>query len=341
MAQAESRFYRQRNEITAMLPPPQMKPTSFLAFALAGVLACAGASPKPPTTPPVPDTWLTTLDATSPLVGKAWDAHTLGPRDRAEAQLVDARFVLLGEKHDNPDHHRLQAHALAAVVAHGRHPAVLFEMIDLDLQPAIDTYLARADATVDGLAFVLEWDKRGWPGWNLYRPIFEVAVAAHLKIIATGLGHDTIRAVVKQGLGALPPDMAARLHLERPLAPALAASLDEEIKASHCGFLPDAMVAPMSLAQRVKDALMADLMLAHDTADGAVLIAGNGHVRTDRGVPEYLRASRPGARSVSISFVEVEKGAGDAAAYGADQPADFLVFTPRLEDDDPCAEFRK
>ncbi|HEX7600963.1 MAG TPA: ChaN family lipoprotein [Polyangiaceae bacterium] len=316
--------------------------STFLALAL--VTACAGAAStaKPPVAPPVPDTWLTSLDAASPLVGKAWEAggHSLATRDRAATELVAARFALLGEKHDNPDHHRLQAAALDAIVAHGRHPAVLFEMIDLDLQPAIDAYLARPDATVDGLGRVLEWEKRGWPEWSLYRPIFEVAVAAHLKIFATGLGHEMIRAVVKQGIGALPPELASRLHLERPLPPELEASLDEELKASHCGFLPDGMVAPMSLAQRVKDALMADLMLGRDTPDGAVLIAGNGHVRTDRGVPLYLRAAKPDARPVSISFVEVEHGASDPAAYAADQPADYLVFTPRLDDDDPCAEFQ-
>lgn len=320
-----------------------MRPTSLLALVVAALTACASAPSvaKRPAAPAPPEAWLTSLDASSPLVGKAWDgrARALAPRDRAEASLLDARFVLLGEKHDNPDHHRLQAHALGELVAHGRHPAVLFEMIDLDLQPAIDAYLARPDATTDGLGAVLEWEKRGWPAWSLYRPVFEIAVAAHLKVVATGLGRDVIRAVVKQGLGALPPGLAARLHLDRPLTPAMEASLDAEIKASHCGLLPDAMVLPMSLAQRVKDALMADLMLAHEAPDGVVLVAGNGHVRVDRGVPEYLRSSRPGARTVSVSFVEVERGASEPSAYAADQPSDFLVFTPRKDDDDPCAGF--
>ncbi len=98
------------------------------------------------------------------------------------------------------------------------------------------------------------------------------------------------------------------------------------------------MIAPMSLAQRVKDAMMADLMLSHASPDGAVLIAGDGHVRTDRGVPEYLR--RSGARSISISFVEVRKGEHDPSAYAEEQPSDFVVFTPRLDDEDPCAQFR-
>jgi hypothetical protein len=82
---------------------------------------------------------------------------------------------------------------------------------------------------------------------------------------------------------------------------------------------------------------MAEAMLANGGADGAALVAGNGHVRSDRGVPEYLR--RAGATSVSLSFVEVRKGEVDPAAYAADQPADFVMFTPRLDDDDPCAKF--
>jgi len=283
---------------------------------------------------------MTSVRASNPLVGKAYDVQkrALVSPERAEAATFDARFVLLGEKHDNPDHHRLQAHALEALVAHGRRPAVLFEMIDLDLQPALDAYVARGQPTVDGLANVLEWDKRGWPAWSMYRPIFEVALAARLKIVATGLSREIVHRVVKEGLSALPPDVAARVRL-KPLAPELAASLDAEIKASHCGMLSDSMIAPMSLVQRVKDAWMAALMVAHATADGAVLVAGNGHTRGDRGVPYYLAALEPSARAVTVSFVEVN-GASEPSGYAADEPASFLVFTPRVDDDDPCAKFR-
>lgn len=292
--------------------------------------ACGAHSSKPL------DAWTTAVQASSPLVGKTYDARTRAfvDFDRAEDVAIRAPFVLLGEKHDNPDHHRLQARVLGAMVAAGRRPALVFEMIDLDLQPAVDAYLATGRATVDGLRAVLEWDKRGWPAWALYRPIFEVAVAAHLKIVAAGLPHDVIHRLVHEGVPALPPEIGAHVRLA-PLAPALQASLDAEIQASHCGFLPDAMIAPMSLAQRVKDALMADLML-QNAAGGVVLVAGNGHVRIDWGVPFDL--ARPGA--VAISFVEVN-GSTAPATYEADEPATFLVFTPRVDDADPCAQFKR
>ena len=147
--------------------------------------------------------------------------------------------------------------------------------------------------------------------------------------------HDVIRRLVHEGLSALPPEIAAHVHL-RPLTPAQRASLDEEIKGSHCGMLPDAFVPAMSLAQRVKDAFMADMMASQPA--GAVLIAGNGHTRTDRGVPFALAGLRPGVPMTSIAFVEVADST-DPATYATDQPAEFLVFTPRVDDADPCAKF--
>ena len=49
------------------------------------------------------------------------------------ADIAAARdFVLLGEKHDNPDHHRLQAWMIDALVARGRRPAIAMEMLDAE-----------------------------------------------------------------------------------------------------------------------------------------------------------------------------------------------------------------
>jgi hypothetical protein len=66
----------------------------------------------------------------------------------------------------------------------------------------------------------------------------------------------------------------------------------------------------------------------------AALIAGNGHTRSDRGVPWYLDG---GARVVA--FVEVRDGEAEPRAYEA--PADYVWFVPRVDDADPCAAFSK
>jgi uncharacterized iron-regulated protein len=100
----------------------------------------------------------------------------------------------------------------------------------------------------------------------------------------------------------------------------------------------------MVLAQRARDAALADGMLA-TARDGAVLIAGSGHVRADRGVPSYLRARAPEASIATLAPLEVRDGwtrpEDYEAAYGGRLPYDWVWFTPRMNDVDPCASFRR
>jgi uncharacterized iron-regulated protein len=50
---------------------------------------------------------------------------------------------------------------------------------------------------------------------------------------------------------------------------------------------------------------MAQSLIAAGDPDGAVLVAGTGHVRNDYGIPVYLTAKAAGKRVVSIAFLEV------------------------------------
>ena len=83
--------------------------------------------------------WQAPLGREHPLVGRVWDvraARFVTP-DAMVRRLTAARFVLLGEKHDNPDNHQVQAVVLRALLASGRRPIVAFEMFTPDDAPAI------------------------------------------------------------------------------------------------------------------------------------------------------------------------------------------------------------
>src|SRR2546429_2124744 len=68
--------------------------------------------------------WESPAERAHPLVGRIWyvKAGTFIPDDTLVARLVASRFVLLGERHDNPDHHVLQAKLVRAMVEAGRAP---------------------------------------------------------------------------------------------------------------------------------------------------------------------------------------------------------------------------
>jgi uncharacterized iron-regulated protein len=286
--------------------------------------------------------WAAPLARNHPLVGHIWlpgSGRFIGEAELAE-RLAGADFVLLGERHDNPDHHRLEAWALARVIASGRRPRVAFEMIDPAQTAALDRHLADHPGDVDGLSAALDWAHSHWPDWSYYEPLFALAVKDGLPIRAANLTSESVRTVAR----GQPLSLALQrfYRLDRPAEPAVFTAMAEEIRRSHCGQLPEQAVAPMVSVQLARDAAMAHAM-ADDNPNGAVLIAGAGHTRTDRGVPGGLAELAPHRPIFSLAFVEVDDEENDPAGYGEAfgaplPPFDAVWFTPRANDDDPCAE---
>ncbi len=259
-------------------------------------------------------------------------------------RLAAARYVLLGETHDNPDHHILQARLIGALVEAGRRPAIVFEMIAPSQADALERHLRAQPNDAAGLGSALGWAEAGWPPWSLYQPIADVALDAGLRLAAGNLDPNTVRALAR----GQPADRALidRLGLDAPLPPALQASLEREIGQAHCGYVEGEALGAMALGQRARDAAMARAMIDAATPDGAVLIAGSGHCRDDRGVPYHLRRFEPDALSVSLALIEVTAGKDQPADYaasfdGAMLPFDLVCFTARIDTRDACERFKE
>ncbi len=283
-----------------------------------------------------------------PLLGRFWDVNGARWVDEAAvaAAVGRADFALLGETHDNPAHHRLQARLLGAILAAGRRPAVAFEMLDAGKQPAVDAALARAPHDPDALARAVGWARSGWPPFSEYRPIFAAALDAGLPVVATDLSRDRAREVVARGVSVLERPVRAMLERQGALAPEVAAEFREEMYESHCRQLPASMLDPMVLMQRARDAEIAYHVLEAGRRGGAVLIAGSGHVRKDRAVPAYLAKEAPGKSTVAVALVEVSPGERSPEAYASSfashtLPFDYVGFTIRAERDDPCRGIEK
>lgn len=269
--------------------------------------------------------------------------------DRAELlkELSTARVVLLGEKHDNPAHHREQAdliQALSDAARGGGRVGASIEMIDADQQDALDG--GRPPTTAAELAARVGWEDSGWPAFEMYAPVFEALLAQDARIVAAGVPRAHLMALAG---GAEPPAVGVfedgwerPFGLEAPLPAAAQAAMEQLMQEAHCGLLPPKMVEPMVRVQRLRDALLAaGLTVALAGKDRAFLIAGAGHVRKDLGVPVYLRyAGVSGVRAVAM----VESTGEDASLesyrqeYGA--RFDYLVVTEALPAEDHCAELR-
>ena len=268
----------------------------------------------------------------------------------------------MGEVHDNAAQHRLRANMLPAMLlllfandsriqSAGR-PAAVFEHIRADQKPALDKFAtfnaeARRLGTAEDLFRFLAWDKSGWPDKKLFQPLYEAEIKAKLPLYAGAPPRDMIKKVAKEGAAALPEEERKRLGLDTPLPAVSQEGLLDDLEKSHCGLMPKKAFGNLAYAQRYRDAALADAVLKATEKDGsAILFAGNGHVRADRGAPWYIRERDPKKTIVTVMLLEVEDGKAKPEDYdlkGDDgKPiADFVVFTPRAERPDPCEDMRK
>ena len=220
--------------------------------------------------------------------------------------LPEAEVYVLGELHDNPDHHRAQAAMIAAIGP----AAVAFEM----LAPVQAARIGPDTPRDETLGALLAWERSGWPDFAIYLPVFQAFDAP-----VVGAGGTDARDLSAYGLDEALP---AAEQAEREALQA----------AAHCDALPADLLPSFVARQREVDARLAHATLAALDRHGppVVLIAGNGHARTDWGVPAAIARVRPEVRVVSVI-----QGEG-----GAVPPGDVTLTAAAPERGDPCAAFR-
>ncbi len=274
-----------------------------------------------------------------PLTHRIWDtrAQRFIERTVLEDGLRNAHFVLLGEVHDNAGHHRLRRDLIATLVDGGRRPAIAMEQFDREYQAALDRALDKPSPEADAVKNAVHFNDKGW-SWPHYEPIVRLALENGLPLRAANLSRtDAFRVAIEGAAAVFGADRVQALGLEAALPESARRKLEEVIEKGHCGKAPRDRLAGIVAAQRARDAVMAEA-LRRDSAAGAVLIAGNGHVRRDFGVPHYLG----GDGIVVVGFLEVRKERSAPTDYYEQKSPeyDYIVFTPRTPRPDPCADIR-
>lgn len=260
----------------------------FLAAAL--VIAAAAARAQ---SCPEPATW-SALDGERP---RAAQASALLDR------MAQREVVLLGEVHDDADHHYWQLQTLAAL--HARRPdmAIGFEMFPRRVQPVLDRWVA-GELTVKEFLEQSEWHAN----WNmpaeLYLPLFEFARINRIPMLALNIERKLSRAITEKGWDAVPD--AEREGLGRPAPPAEAYRDGLfEVYLQHPtlrgkgskGGKPkkgDEAFRFFVESQTAWDRAMAEALARRaGTGTGKPLVVGvmgSGHLRHGHGVPHQLRA---------------------------------------------------
>lgn len=251
------------------------------------------------------------------------------------AALARHDYVLIGEKHDNAQHHKIELRLIQArmgsTVGAGK---VVFEMLD-ESQDALIAQLQVGDSVAQ-MRQTLRWpEKPGSWDWATYAPLFEAALRADA-LRSGNVSRSLISTIYREGENAL--QNQARFRSVLSASAALRDYHLQVIFKAHCGMQKAESLGPMVHIQLAKDASMASAMLQHARA---LLIAGGEHVRRETGVPWHLQVLQPKASSLVIQLVEkkpeVQTVSALIAAFGE---ADYYWLTEASVEKDYCAQVK-
>lgn len=235
-----------------------------------------------------------------------------------------AQVFFLGEVHDNPDHHAVQAAAVADIAP----TALVFEMLT-PAQAERVPEAARNDA--DTLAVAIDWTQSGWPDFDMYHPIFTAAPEA--AVYGAAVPREETRRAMQIGAPRAFGTNAELYGLAHDIDTAqLAERLNLQMDA-HCGALPLELLPEMVAVQRLRDAVLARaaLMALEETGGPIVVITGNGHARKDWGVPSYVARVSP-----DVEMFALGQGEDGGVPNGG---FDMVLDAPAVDRPDPCAVF--
>ena len=231
------------------------------------------------------------------------------------AKAATKSVVLLGETHDDMEHHRWQLSTLAGVRAHRPDVVVGFEAFPRRLQPVLDRW-TRGELQTTEFLHAAEW-RQVW-GYDsaLYLPLFNFARIHGLPMVALNVERSLVSAVGQKGWKGVAPALREGVSDPAPASADYRRALAEVFHQHQAGrpahgeretHEPDARESITALdailqdpaferfvdAQLTWDRAMAEALARAHRRDGnptAVGIVGSGHVRRGHGIPHQLAA---------------------------------------------------
>ncbi|RRJ82244.1 ChaN family lipoprotein [Aestuariirhabdus litorea] len=281
--------------------------------------------------------WQAPLNRDAPALGRIWSyprMQWISVDELVEAVAQDD-YLMLGEKHDNPDHHRIQWYLLYRLQQQQRLGALTMEMLKQEQQSLVDRAAQLQDPGLSDLKAALRWDEvKGWD-WPFYGPMMQLALSQGVPLRAGNLDRARIREIYGQGeevAALLGPDQQERVQKE----------LEAQIIESHCGQAEGGHLKAMVRVQQNRDLSMAQAMAGLPRV--SVLVAGGYHIRRDLGVPLYLLRQEPDAKLATLAMIELTEeadGGLDKALLNHQGVYDYLWFTPQMPRPDYCADWAK
>lgn len=204
--------------------------------------------------------------------------------------------VLLGESHDNADHHRWQLQTVGALAA--LHPKVVlgFEMFPRRVQGALDRWVA-GELSEEEFLRASDWSRVWGMETEHYLPLFHFARINRIPMLALNVERNFVQTVRAHGIEAVPPEKREGVTAAAPASEAyvdwLYRIFSEHFEKGRIVGRGDPEFRRFVAAELIWDSAMGQAIaqsVARDPETLVVGIMGSGHIRFGHGVPHQLES---------------------------------------------------
>ncbi|MHA6309246.1 ChaN family lipoprotein [Hafnia paralvei] len=226
------------------------------------------------------------------------------------AKLRDRPRVIVGEKHDNLQHHQIEQWLVESLPRQRTQGSVLMEMITPSQQDKVNAVKdqLKQGKTLTGQQITEQtaWQK-GWK-WELYSGVTTAALAGSYPLLSANLDRSEIKKFYQHPLA-----VTGALSTQPSVREAIAKTIEE----SHGGKLEPKQAEAMLAIQQQRDRRMAESLLAAPTP--ALLIVGGYHANRALGVPLHVEDIAPMTELTVVMLAEegvkVDKSNADFVWY--------------------------
>lgn len=230
--------------------------------------------------------------------------------------LAAHEYVIVGEKHDNPSHHKAEYWLINKLSDTRLQGSVLMEMITSDQQQRIDQVQKwiknTGNVRESRVRELISWNEN-W-SWDMYGNLVIQAMHSPFRLMSANISNSEITEIYKYP--HLPEGALSSQYEVRD-------AIRKIIVGMHGGEISDSSVESMLAVQQQRDREMAKQLISAPVP--AILIAGGYHAARNTGVPLHIHDLD--SQVLPVVLMLAEEG-----MHIISEQADYVWYFPALTD---------
>ena len=261
-----------------------------------------------------------------------------GAAEELPLNIISHKVIFVGEQHNIFNHHENQLELIKNYYEKNKKNTVIgLEMFERTVQDSIDQYLKGKLSEREFLEKSKYYKTWGFD-YRYYRDIIQFAKKNKIPVIALNQNSDLVRKIARNGIESLTPEEKKLMPSSMDMSQNEYKEMLRRVFESH-DFKGAMKFDNFYAAQVLWDETMAETVydyMKNNPASGIVVLAGNGHLKGGRGIPNRFKSRSGISGAVVLQDEIIRPGEADAYIFSGNEkelPSIFSGIKFQADDD--------